>query len=417
MFFETYIGSTIYEELRRGIRDACTERGWVCDFFDARFRVEAFLASKAFARYRGILGTVSVFLPARGSWERLAARLPCVDLMIVPPRSRAHGIAVDDGAGIRAVVDHLVEAGHRSIGYFGMGREPFCVERARACLAALAQRGMAPPPAWVVGFDAATGMPKGGAAAPAPYTVQGDQKTERILDAQTKQFLNLAQRPSALVFENDLAARRFIRAAGALGFRIPGDLAVTGFDDNRFWDGPPRSVELTTVRQDFYALGVGAVALLDRAEKGGPRLVERQAPRLIVRRSSLRGPRGEAQGEEAFRAQVAPFIEAHLETRKLSGLLARKLGMSPKSFLAKFSREFGVTFVRHLNQLRLDRAAGRLRETRDPITRILHEAGFASHPNFNRQFKARFGVSAAAYRAGRGATGSEKGTSGKGKNA
>jgi LacI family transcriptional regulator len=76
-----------------------------------------------------------------------------------------------------------------------------------------------------------------------------------------------------------------MRELQAAGLRVPGDIAVTGFDDILL--GALLAPPLTTVHQPMRLLGERACALLlDRiADPSRPRRVERLPTELIVRES------------------------------------------------------------------------------------------------------------------------------------
>jgi len=96
---------------------------------------------------------------------------------------------------------------------------------------------------------------------------------------------------TALVAANDEMALGAIRALHEHGLRVPEDVSVIGFDDtpsSAFFEPP-----LTTVRQDFTALGVDAAEYLieqiDHPERPAKQRV--LEPQLVVRRSTARvGP-------------------------------------------------------------------------------------------------------------------------------
>jgi LacI family transcriptional regulator len=73
-------------------------------------------------------------------------------------------------------------------------------------------------------------------------------------------LLSLAQRPTAIFAANDLSAIQTMRTAAALGFVVPDDLSVIGFDNvpESALTSPP----LTTVDQSIQALGFEAVRTL-----------------------------------------------------------------------------------------------------------------------------------------------------------
>lgn len=93
-------------------------------------------------------------------------------------------------------------------------------------------------------------------------------------------------RPDAVFCGNDLLAFGLIdHARSRLGLRIPGDLAVIGFDDipEAGWE----AYALTTFRQVPERMAAAAVALLDRrrGEPGAPPAINRLKAALVERRS------------------------------------------------------------------------------------------------------------------------------------
>ena len=88
----------------------------------------------------------------------------------------------------------------------------------------------------------------------------------------------------ALFAANDQMALGALRALADAGRRVPEDVAVVGFDDVE--DSADYRPPLTTVRQDFDALGAAAVtSLVARiaGESPAPVVIE---PRLVVRESA-----------------------------------------------------------------------------------------------------------------------------------
>jgi LacI family transcriptional regulator len=89
--------------------------------------------------------------------------------------------------------------------------------------------------------------------------VKGDFHQESGYD-QTKQLLSFENRPTAIFACNDLMAMGSLRAAFEMGFSVPRDLAILGFDDISFasYTIPP----LSTISQPKDELGRLAVQLL-----------------------------------------------------------------------------------------------------------------------------------------------------------
>ncbi|MGE0685132.1 MAG: LacI family DNA-binding transcriptional regulator [Dehalococcoidia bacterium] len=93
----------------------------------------------------------------------------------------------------------------------------------------------------------------------------------------------------AVFVANDQMALGVLSAFDELGVRVPDDILIAGFDDipEAAFFSPP----LTTVRQDFAAIGRQAIARLLRGIAGAPRDEHTMvAPVLVPRRSSQHAP-------------------------------------------------------------------------------------------------------------------------------
>jgi AraC-like DNA-binding protein len=98
-------------------------------------------------------------------------------------------------------------------------------------------------------------------------------------------------------------------------------------------------------------------------------------------------------------ARIVRRIEEETEGELAVSHLAREAGLSPYHFLRTFEGVTGVTPHQYVLRTRLRRAA--LRLTREParILDIAFDCGFGDVSNFNRAFRAEFGVSPRRYRA------------------
>jgi len=80
--------------------------------------------------------------------------------------------------------------------------------------------------------------------------------------------------------------------------------------------------------------------------------------------------------------------------------IARRVAWSPFDLTRLFRRHTGLPIHRYRRQLRLRTAYARLSEGDEPVSRIAHDLGFASHSHFSQAFREEFGL---APRAARGA--------------
>ncbi|BDZ40427.1 LacI family DNA-binding transcriptional regulator [Microbacterium suwonense] len=153
-----------------------------------------------------------------------------------PPDERFTVIGTDHAVGARAATAHLLTAGHSTVHHLAGPGDSFAAsERERGWREALAAAGVEAPPVVRGDWTAASGR------------------------AQTERMLASADL-SALFAANDQMALGALRAIAESGRCVPEDIAVVGFDD--IADAAEFQPPLTTVRQDFDALGEQAVSRL-----------------------------------------------------------------------------------------------------------------------------------------------------------
>lgn len=191
------------------------------------------------------------------------------------PNPRLASVEVDQDLGARLAVRHLVGLGHREVVHLS-GSMLTWDARARV-------------EGWRSEVDATEGV--------SGELLEGDFTAE----SGYRLGLELAGRrggpPSAVFAGNDQMAMGVLAAFAERGVSVPGDVSLVGFDDQA---GAGYLVPaLTTVRQDYVALGAVAVeALLAslRGEDVGHRTIE---PELVVRRSTAPAGAGTSSGSGA----------------------------------------------------------------------------------------------------------------------
>lgn len=101
-----------------------------------------------------------------------------------------------------------------------------------------------------------------------------------------KEMLAAGEKFTALVCANDEMAAGAMRAIHEAGLRIPEDISVVGFDDINY--APYFEPPLTTVRQDYIALGDTSVDLLimQISDRETPCRKHVLQPELVVRQST-----------------------------------------------------------------------------------------------------------------------------------
>jgi AraC family transcriptional regulator len=103
-------------------------------------------------------------------------------------------------------------------------------------------------------------------------------------------------------------------------------------------------------------------------------------------------------GAVARVTQVVRMIERYPDGAHALTNLAREARLSPYHFLRIFEQLTGVTPHQYLLRVRLRRAAIRLSTEPTKILDIALDCGFGDVSNFNRTFRAEFGVNPRAYR-------------------
>ncbi|HSF98180.1 MAG TPA: LacI family DNA-binding transcriptional regulator [Ornithinibacter sp.] len=172
-------------------------------------------------------------------------------------------VELDNAAGIRQAVDHVVAQGCRDIAYVGYsGPEHWNVERRRGIREGLAAHGIPLPRHRVL-------------TSPSLTTIR-----RRLPD-----FLAAEGGPDAVVANSDSIAVSIVGIAGGLGIRVGQDLAVTGFDDSPL--ATLVSPELTSVAIPVDPIAERLVVLLKDAIDGAQSPGSVTVPtHLVVRASS-----------------------------------------------------------------------------------------------------------------------------------
>lgn len=201
-----------------------------------------------------------------------ALYLPMLEAMRVPimlinnqyPGPFVHAVMIRNLEGTRAVVNHLIELGHRRIAYLGdqFGYQSD-VERMSGYREALE--------AARIPFEA-------------ELVVHGDSRTEAAVGAM-RQLLDLKEAPTAVCCYNDMTALGAIHAIHGRRLRVPEDVSVTGFDDLFF--APYTQPPLTTVRQPVHRMGQLAMENLVKLISGEKSVTHVKVDaELVIRRST-----------------------------------------------------------------------------------------------------------------------------------
>lgn len=171
----------------------------------------------------------------------------------------------DSVAGMRLLVQHFIELGHRRIGFIAPPSElTFCRYRLQGFHQTMADHRLPVNPNWIV---------------------EGDM-TQRSGAEMVEHLIALDPRPTAILGGNDLMAIGAINCIQEHGLKVGVDVAVGGFDDVPMaaYINPP----LTTIRLPIYEIGrLTCSMLIDIVNN---RVLDQRhillTPELVVRASS-----------------------------------------------------------------------------------------------------------------------------------
>lgn len=108
-------------------------------------------------------------------------------------------------------------------------------------------------------------------------------------------------------------------------------------------------------------------------------------------------PRPETYANEPLN-HVIDHIAQNLSEDLTQTELAALSGYTPTAFSRAFRLHTGLTFVRYVNRLRIDRACDLLMATDDSVANICYQVGFNNLSNFNRHFIALKRMSPSLFR-------------------
>lgn len=225
-----------FSEVIRGVDQAAWGRG--LHLLVSNSHGDPAEAARAIRQMRGRADGLLIMSPQLdGAWlaENLPDDLPTV-LMNTPVETGRHAsLRVDNRAGARAVIEHLLALGRRRIAHIAGPAENFeASERLAGYHDTLAAAGVGQGPVLDGDFSEDSGYEAG------------------------RRLAAAASRPDAVFAANDMMAVGCLRALREAGLRAPEDMAVAGFDDIPI----ARLVNLTTVRTHIPELGRRALEAL-----------------------------------------------------------------------------------------------------------------------------------------------------------
>ena len=258
-----------FAEVARGVEDTSFKQGYSVILCNSDGDLDKELLYSNVLTEKQVDGIL--FIAAGLSKEHVQAlqrrRMPLVVVDREISGIAIDSVLTDNTRGGRLAIRHLLELGHRRIG---------CIQ---------GPSDLSPSADRVIGYRQA--LDEARIPVDEDIIVRGDFQHESGYQA-TRQLLAKSPPPTAVFACNDLMAVGAISAAVEMGYRVPTDLSVVGFDDlplARF-----ANPSLTTIVQPKYEMGtIAATMLLERIRdlEGSPRR-KMLDTNLLVRQSTAR---------------------------------------------------------------------------------------------------------------------------------
>ncbi len=233
--------SPYWASLFDGIRQAAHRLG---------FDVMLLNSSDGMSGWEKVDGVLVYGYPLRAALRSKPLQLPSVHLLQDSPNLR--GVMANDAQGAQLATQHLLELGHRRIGYLLLKDRTILPARHGAYRQALRDAGIRPHSAW-------TRHPESPTLRPDYYLRLGEEAMTDWLRDETKTGWKRTG-CTALLCQNDETAVGAMAALRSFGFEVPRDVSVVGFDGTQISDYcTPR---LTTIEVPLREIGARGVETL-----------------------------------------------------------------------------------------------------------------------------------------------------------
>ncbi|NTW40785.1 MAG: LacI family transcriptional regulator [Cellulomonadaceae bacterium] len=201
--------------------------------------------------------------PGSAALRRAIDLMPVVWLGERAPDLQVDCVRSDDATGLRLVVEHLAQLGHRDIAYVGGLGGRVGPDRAAAYRAAMAGQGLAAHVHQITGGFSEE---------------DGARAARELLDGPTL--------PTAVACSSDQVATGLVSVLRFAGVRVPEEVSVTGYDDSDL--AAMSYLDLTTVHQDAALTATETLAAIRRrmSDPATPRQQVATTATLTVRSST-----------------------------------------------------------------------------------------------------------------------------------
>ena len=232
-----------------GLEQVCKEKNYSFSLVNANHKnLHTFFEPSSLSNIDGIilLGTEYYHHPLE---EFLYSPVPFVILDGYFPEFPINAVNIDNSYGIHKALRYLVECGHDHIGYIRSSIEFGCLRDRKNCVYTSSE---------IMNLS----LDKN-------FILEVSQEAPEI-QKQVESFLkNKANLPTAFIADNDIIGIASIQAFQKLGYSVPDDISIIGFDDSNICT--IFSPNLTTIKADFKRMAREAtyrlINMIEKKEK------------------------------------------------------------------------------------------------------------------------------------------------------
>lgn len=260
------IRNPFYADLTFNIQRILNDNGYMVMVLNSEYNIDRELEFLRLTEQFNFAGLILITAQEESIEDKLKNMdLPKVLVNRILPNYSGDSVLIDNfQAGYQAIM-HLIELGHRHIGFIkGPGVSSASSQRFAGYRQAIQNYGLP--------FDD-------------DYVFESDLKLDTGRDLAHK-FLELSEKPSAMVIVNDMTAIGFMDGCRSAGVRVPEDLSIVSFDNIEM--ASMYGIELTTISQHVDEMGEKAAMLMLKQLNDKDAKPERiiMEPTLIVRKTT-----------------------------------------------------------------------------------------------------------------------------------
>lgn len=260
------IVNPFFSEVAQGFELAALRHGWECTLADTDYSEDRLMSCVSGLMARDVAGVAIMTSEADTRLTRALRKrhVPAVFLDDGPVDDCCSRIGIDYDLGIEQAMRHLYELGHREVGFVCGPTEYVSVQQRRAAFERAARLLRMKSAVEVSGLNTTGG--------------------ERAVYALMKSI----QHPTAILACNDLMAIGVLRALDCLGFRVPADVSVIGFDNIGLSSVTrPALTSVEVVPRNIGIIAMEALRSMSRETcSGSPGREYRVRTQLVVKRST-----------------------------------------------------------------------------------------------------------------------------------